>query len=99
MKHLSSSQKGDLSQELLIFLCTLYDLRHLGQTAARLCISLPKASRMLAEARLIFDDPLFCRFGRGLALLIAFTELLNMLVAFLKKCVSFLKSRFLILPS
>lgn len=67
MKYLSSSQKGDLSQELLIFLCTLYDLRHLGQTAARLCISLPKASRMLAEARGIFDDPLFCRFGRGLA--------------------------------
>ncbi len=67
MKQSKTSNSGELSQDLLIFLCTLYELRHLGRTAARLCISLPKASRMLAEARRIFDDPLFSRFGRGLA--------------------------------
>ena len=59
--------RGDISRELLLFLCTLYELRHLGQTASRLSISIPKASRMLAEARRIFGDPLFRRFGRGLA--------------------------------
>lgn len=68
MKHSSGAEsRDDISRELLLFLCTLHELRHLGQTAARLSISLPKASRTLAEARRIFGDPLFRRFGRGLA--------------------------------
>ncbi len=55
-----------LSRGLLVFLTTLYELRHLGQTAQRLSISVPKASRLLAEAREIFGDPLYQRFGHGL---------------------------------
>lgn len=58
---------SDLNRSLLIFLVALYEQRHLGRTATRLSISLPKASRQLAAARRIFGDPLYVRFGQGLA--------------------------------
>lgn len=62
-----SGTDTQLSRELLVFLTTLYEYRHLGRTATRLAISLPKASRLLGEARVVFDDPLYTRFGHGLA--------------------------------
>lgn len=62
-----SGTDNQLSRELLVFLTTLYEQRHLGRTATRLSISLPKASRLLAEARIVFEDPLYTRFGHGLA--------------------------------
>ncbi len=58
---------SDLNRSLLIFLVALYEQRHLGRTATRLSISLPKASRQLSAARRIFGDPLYVRFGQGLA--------------------------------
>ncbi len=61
-----SSQAPDVSREMLQFLCTLYELQHLGQTASRLSISVPKASRLLSQGRKIFHDPLFYRHGYGL---------------------------------
>lgn len=71
MKSFFHKMKNDadesLSRALLIFLTTLHEQRHLGRTAQRLSISVPKASRMLAEAREIFGDPLYTRFGHGLA--------------------------------
>lgn len=62
-----SGTDNQLSRVLLVFLTTLYEQRHLGRTATRLSISLPKASRLLAEARIVFEDPLYTRFGHGLA--------------------------------
>ena len=64
-----SGTDTQLSRELLVFLTTLYEQRHLGRTATRLSISLPKASRLLAEARTVFEDPLTARArGNGKAL-------------------------------
>ena len=58
--------KNGITEELLVFLTTLAELRHLGQTAQRLGISGPSASRLLAEARTVFRDDLFVRHGHGL---------------------------------
>lgn len=58
--------KNGITEELLVFLTTLAELRHLGQTAQRLGISGPSASRLLAEARTVFRDDLFVRHGKAL---------------------------------
>lgn len=59
--------KNGISEELLVFLTTLHELKHLGHAAQRLGMSAPKASRMLSEAREVFRDELFVRHGHGLA--------------------------------
>lgn len=58
--------KRGVTEEILEFMVVLHEKKHLGQTAKRLNLSIPKASRLLAQAREIFDDPLFLRHGRGL---------------------------------
>lgn len=59
--------KRGVTEELLEFLVVLHEKKHLGLTAKRLNLSVPKASRLLAQAREIFNDPLFLRHGNGLA--------------------------------
>lgn len=56
-----------ITEELLEFICVLVELKNLGLAAKRLCISEPKASRLLADVRSTFGQSLFTRHGRGLA--------------------------------
>lgn len=59
-------KNSGVTEELLSFLCVAVEYQHLGRTAARLGITEPKASRLLAKARAVFSDELLVRRGHGL---------------------------------
>lgn len=56
-------QRTDLN--LLVSFRILFEERCVTRAAQRLCISQPAMSKTLQRLRLLFDDPLFVRVGRG----------------------------------